>query len=275
MHFGGAINIRPRAMKKDSLTRRSFVKQSLAASAPLLFAAETLPAVAAESKAADRLEKPLKVVCVGGHPDDPESGCAGTLARYAEAGHNVTVIYLTRGERGIKDKSLDEAAAIRTAECEAACKIMGARAMFAGQIDGSTELNQMRVDEMSRLLSAENPDVLFTHWPIDTHMDHQIASLLAIRAYLALPRRPQLYFFEVNTGSQSQGFAPNTYVDITAVREKKKAALFAHRSQDGEGIWRTHHEIIANFRGREAGVGAAEAFFHLNRENKTSKLPGL
>ncbi len=25
--------------------------------------------------------RPLKVVCVGGHPDDPESGCGGTLAR--------------------------------------------------------------------------------------------------------------------------------------------------------------------------------------------------
>jgi len=33
--------------------------------------------------------------------DDPESGCAGTLARYAQLGHRVTVVYLTRGERGI------------------------------------------------------------------------------------------------------------------------------------------------------------------------------
>jgi LmbE family N-acetylglucosaminyl deacetylase len=28
----------------------------------------------------------LKVVCVGGHPDDPESGCAGTLARHSALG---------------------------------------------------------------------------------------------------------------------------------------------------------------------------------------------
>jgi LmbE family N-acetylglucosaminyl deacetylase len=99
--------------------------------------------------------------------------------------------------------------------------------------------------------------------------------MCAIRAWMALARRPQLYFFEVNTGSQSLGFTPNTYIDITATREKKKAALFAHRSQDGESIWRTHHEIIANFRGREAGVAAAEAFFHLSRDSKTSKLPGV
>ena len=44
--------------------------------------------------------KKLKVVCVGAHPDDPESGCGGTLLKYAEAGHEVTVIYVTRGDAG-------------------------------------------------------------------------------------------------------------------------------------------------------------------------------
>jgi LmbE family N-acetylglucosaminyl deacetylase len=72
-------------------------------------------------------KKPLSVICVGAHPDDPEESSFGTLARYAEAGHRVTVIYLTRGERGIRDKSLEEAAAIRTAEAEAACRVIGGR----------------------------------------------------------------------------------------------------------------------------------------------------
>ena len=35
----------------------------------------------------------LNVVCVGGHPDDLESGCGGTLAHYSGRGHNVTIIY--------------------------------------------------------------------------------------------------------------------------------------------------------------------------------------
>lgn len=71
------------------------------------------------------------------------------------------------------------------------------------------------------------------------------------------------------------GFVPNTYVDVTTVLEKKKTALLAHRSQNGEEIWRRHHETIAEFRGREAGVKAAEAFFHLDRPTPTGKLPGL
>jgi LmbE family N-acetylglucosaminyl deacetylase len=216
----------------------------------------------------------LKVVCVGGHPDDPESGCGGTLSMYAAAGHKVTVIYLTRGERGIQGKSLDEAAKIRTAEAEAACRLIGAKPVFAGQIDGATELNKARVDDMTKLVDAEAPDVVFTHWPIDTHMDHQIASLLTIRTWFANARRFPIYFFEVDLGAQTMGFAPTQYVDIAQVRERKKSALFAHKSQDGERIYHDHHQVMEDFRGREARVSAAEAFVLLPSAQGAQKLPG-
>jgi LmbE family N-acetylglucosaminyl deacetylase len=249
-------------------SRREFLRNTA------LVSAAALPLGAAEGTAPDSGKK-IKVVCVGGHPDDPESGSAGTLARYSAARHSVTVIYLTRGERGIRDKGLDEAAKIRTGECEAACKIMGAKAVFFGQIDGDTSVTKAHVERMTKLLAEENPQVVFTHWPIDTHMDHQVASFLTIRACMNLGYRFALYFFEVNSGSQSQGFFPNTYVDVTSVLDKKKEALFAHVSQDGQGVWRDHHEVIAAWRGREAGVKAAEAFVRFNRDSKISNLPGI
>ncbi len=250
-------------MQEQGRSRRRFLSSSL------------LLAAAAPPLAGQAPSRRLKVVCVGGHPDDPESGCGGTLARYAELGHQVTIIYLTRGERGIHGKSETEAAAIRTAEAEAACKILGAKPVFAGQIDGATEVSQARAEALLKLISAEDPDIAFTQWPIDTHLDHQAASILTFRAYLAPPRRFPLYFFEVDLGAQTLGFKPTDYVDITATREKKKAALFAHRSQNGEGIYQKHHEVMENFRGREAGVAAAEAFVHLARSARSDKLPGL
>ena len=88
----------------------------------------------------------LNVVCVGGHPDDPESGCGGTLAHYSGRGHNVTIIYLTRGEAGIPGKTHDEAAAIRTEEALKACRVLGASPVFAGQIDGSSEITNARYE---------------------------------------------------------------------------------------------------------------------------------
>src|SRR5207237_7760353 len=120
----------------------------------------------------------LTGVCVGGPPADAESGCGGALSLYAARGAAVTVIYLTRGERGIPGKSLADAASIRTAECETACKIIGAKALFFGQIDGATEITRAHVGAMTQLLATAKPDVVFTHWPVDTHMDHQVASML-------------------------------------------------------------------------------------------------
>jgi len=231
-----------------------------------------VPAVAVGQASRNRL---LKVVCVGGHPDDPESGCGGTLARYAVLGHAVTIIYLTRGEAGIPGKSHDEAGAIRSAECVAACRVVGAKPVFAGQVDGATVVDSKAAESLGRLISAERPDIVFTQWPIDSHLDHQAASTLTFRAWLSAGRSFELYYYEVNLGSQTMDFHPTDYVDITALREKKKAALFAHKSQNGEEIYRAHHEPMETLRGREAGVAAAEAFVHLARINSTSRLPGL
>ncbi|HVN06398.1 MAG TPA: PIG-L deacetylase family protein [Bryobacteraceae bacterium] len=231
-----------------------------------------LPALAAGQSASGRT---LRIVCVGGHPDDPESGCGGTLARYAAAGASVTVLYLTRGEAGIPRESHSAAAAIRSAECEAACKILRAKPVFAGQIDGATTVDRNTADTVTKLISDEDPAVVFTHWPIDSHLDHQAASTLAYRAWLAARGRFELYYYEVDLGSQTMGFHPTDYVDITAVRDLKKAALFAHKSQDGEAIYRHYHQPMENWRGREAGCGAAEAFVHLARVHGSTPLPGM
>ena len=75
-------------------------------------------------------------------------------------------------------------------------------------------------------------------------------------------------------GSQTMGFAPAHYVDITGVRETKKTALFAHKSQRGEDIYRQYHEVMENFRGREARVAAAEGFVLLPSAHGAERLPG-
>jgi LmbE family N-acetylglucosaminyl deacetylase len=106
-------------MRPSELSRRKFIKGSWTLAAPSMLA---IPMAAPQGPTAVPT-RPFKVVCVGGHPDDPESGCAGTLARYVQSGHRVTIVYLTRGERGIAGKSNQEAATIRTAECEAACNL--------------------------------------------------------------------------------------------------------------------------------------------------------
>ena len=197
-------------MTDSDVSRRDFVRRSIGAAAASLLPLHPASAEAKPPRA------PLRIVCVGAHPDDPESGCGGTLARYAAAGHTVTIVYLTRGERGIDGKSLEDAARIRTLEAEAACVALGATPLFVGQIDGDTALTKAHVVAMTKLLGELKPDVVFAHWPVDTHMDHQVASVLASRACMSL-RTTALYYYDVNPGSQTSAFQPTTYVDITPV----------------------------------------------------------
>jgi LmbE family N-acetylglucosaminyl deacetylase len=143
-----------------------------------------MPLAAALAQGQAASPKRLKVVVVGGHPDDPESGCGGTMARLADLAHEVVALYLTRGEHGVPGKTNQQAAAIRTAEARKACAILKARPAFAGQIDGATEINPARFDAFAEILLGEKPDLVFTHWPVDTHRDHRAASLLTYDAWL-------------------------------------------------------------------------------------------
>jgi LmbE family N-acetylglucosaminyl deacetylase len=215
----------------------------------------------------------LRVVVVGAHPDDPESSCGGTMSRYADHGHEVTAVYLTRGEAGIKGKTVEEAAAIRTAEAERACQILKARPVFAGQVDGKTEVNARRYQEFRELIEAQNPDVVFSPWPIDSHRDHRAASLLTYDAWEQDDRRFELYYTEVNVGEQTSNFQPTHYVDITPVLDRKRQACLAHISQDPGSFYSQYHEPMQRFRGMEYRCQAAEAFVSALRNPTRCSLP--
>jgi len=219
--------------------------------------------------------KKLNVVCIGAHPGDPEFGCGGTMAKYANAGHNITFLYLTRGEAADPSKSFAESAAIRTKEAEKACKILHAKAVFVGQIDGNTILSREKNDDIARLITSENPDLVFTQWPMDSHPDHQVAGMLGLTAWIRSSRLFPLYFYEVNTGSETMAFTPTDYVDITSVREKKMAAMYSHLSQDPDGTYKNYFKPLEEFRGLECGVKAAEAFIQFKDKTERTTIPGL
>ena len=197
------------------------------------------------------------------------------MAKYSEAGHKVTFIYLTRGEASDPNKTYAEMAALRTREAEASCKVLNAKPIFAGQIDGNTLLDKAKNEEMAKLLLTAKPDVVFTQWPIDSHPDHQVTGMLALTAWTRSERAFHLYFYEVNTGVETMAFTPTDYVDITAVHEKKKAAMFAHKTQDPIETYNNYFKPLEEFRGLEAGVKVAEGFIHFKARAERASIVGL
>jgi LmbE family N-acetylglucosaminyl deacetylase len=183
------------------------------------------------------------------------------MARLADLGHDVIALYVTRGEAGIRGKTHAQAAAIRTREAIAACKVLGARAVFAGQIDGQTEVTSARYVEFRKVLEPEKPDIVLTHWPIDTHRDHRATALLVYDAWLQLGRKFGLYYYEVATGEESQHFRPTHYVAIDKTESRKRAACYAHASQAPAKFYPIQQQM-QRFRGLESGCAQAEAYIH-------------
>ena len=209
-------------MEKHKSARRDFIKMSALAFGGVAIS----PAIGVAHQATKFIpinpeEKKLNIVCVGAHPGDPEFGCGGTMAKYSDAGHQVTFLYLTRGEASDPKKLMR-----KWQHCEPkrqkACRILNAKPEFAGQIDGNTILDKSKNEEMAKLILPVNPDIVFTQWPVDAHPDHQVTGLLALTAWVKSNRQFHLYFYEVNTGVETMGFTPTDYVDITTVRERKK-----------------------------------------------------
>lgn len=248
------------------MNRRKMLKLTGAAITGASVLSSSVAALAnTEEKTEVRSKK--KALIIGAHPDDPETACGGTMVLLRNAGYEIVSVYMTRGEAGITGKSHDEATTIRMAEAENACKILGARAVFMTQTDGNSEVNKERYIEMRTLIKEEAPDIVFTHWPIDSHADHRVCSLLVYDAWRRLDYTFELYYFEVMSGTQTQLFQPTDYVDITNVAQIKKDACYCHESQNMQHLYEDWHDGMEHFRGLEYRCARAEAFIHLRRSN--------
>jgi LmbE family N-acetylglucosaminyl deacetylase len=214
--------------------------------------------------------KKLRVVVVGAHPDDPESGCGGLIAQLTNQGHEVVVGYLTcyRGDRKI---GTEPEGPVRQREATAACQILGAKPHFFDYAHEKLSADEATVTAVAAWLKKVQPDVVVTHWPLDTHPNHHVTSSLVWQCYLR-DSTWGLYLFEVMTDQQSLGFQPDLYLDIEAVRELKRRALDCHQSQKPDAIWAVH-DTMHRRRGAEAGVKVAEAFIRVESNKERPKLP--
>ena len=181
------------------------------------------------------------------------------MLKLKEMGAEVVSVYFTSGEAGIRGKSHEEARAIRKVEAQNACEVMGVRSIFMTQIDGNTEVNKARYEEMKALIEAEKPDMVITHWPIDSHRDHRLCSILVYDAWRRTGYSFDLYYGEVMTGLQTQNFTPTLWVDITDYHDQKVKAYYCHVSQGMDEI-REWHDPMEVLRGMERHCKYAEAF---------------
>lgn len=195
----------------------------------------------------------LKIMIVGGHPGDPEYGCGGTIARLSSLGHDVVLLYLNDG-------AWETSAAVRIAEAKRACEILKARPMYANQQNGHAIVDSTTYKAFQKIIEAENPDAVLNQWFIDNHPDHRAIANLTYEAWKQLKRRFAMYYYEVSDGEDTMQFpVPTHYVDISNVATTKKAACYAHASQNPDFFYGLQ-DTVAAFRGLASGYKRAEAY---------------
>lgn len=218
----------------------------------------------------------MKVLAVGAHPDDLEILCGGTLARYAQEGHDVVMCHATKGDRGSFEYSAEEVSTIRHREAGAAAEVIGAEHISLGLSDA--EVNASDPEQrlmMIDLVRATKPDVIITHSPNDYMGDHNEVSRLVFDTsfFASLPLIetahayhevvPALFYMDTFTGLR---FEPTEFVDISEVVETKVQMLSCHESQlrwirDHDGVDIVGQlKITGAFRGHQSGVPFAEGF---------------
>ena len=224
----------------------------------------------------------MKVLAVGCHPDDIEVACAGTLVKYKQLGHDVTVCHVANGNMGHVEIMPPELRTIRIGEARKAGAIahINVRTLDIGDLavyDGLRDQRDLMVD----MIRQEQPDVIITHSPNDYMPDHVAVSKLVFDASFtascahyetpsfngdnALPPVPVVPLFYMDTLA-GVGFMPTEYVDISETIETKIDMLECHISQLK---WMRDHDNIdfaefvrtcARFRGLQSGCDYAEAF---------------
>ncbi len=170
-----------------------------------------------------------RLLVLAPHPDDEVIGCGGLVALHLRDGRQVRAVIVTNGAEAGEAK-------IREEESRRGLRILGnVEAEFLHFPDRrlADELDALKT-RLREMLAAFKPDLIAVPSPVEIHPDHAalarafcelIQSDESLFAALAVAR---VAFYEV-----SYPIRPNTLIDITAVADRKYAAIGAHQSQLG------------------------------------------
>lgn len=201
---------------------------------------------------------PERAMVVVAHPDDAEFMVAGTAAKWAARGAELTYAIITNGNKGSEDPEMTPTrlAEIREAEQRAAGRILGVRNFeFLGYEDGYLVHTLDLRRDITRLIRRYRPDVVVTFDPTArfmydayaNHPDHRAAGDATVDAIFP-SARDRLTFPELLSDGlephkvkqlwmgAAAGVNANVWVDIGETVELKKRALLAHPSQLGEEV---------------------------------------
>ncbi|MCC9146429.1 MULTISPECIES: PIG-L deacetylase family protein [unclassified Arthrobacter] len=241
---------------------------------------------------------PARALAFAAHPDDIDFGAAGTLARWAREGTEITYCIMTSGDAGGFDPAdRSSVSAVRSGEQWEAARQVGVRdVVFLGERDGYLEATHAVIAQVVEQIRRVRPDVVLSMHPERnwdrlqaSHPDHLACGEIVTRAVYPAAENPFAYPELAERGLQAYKVpwlwfygAPrgreNTAVDVSSTVDVKLAAIRVHASQhpDIEGMDASVRRFLQdNARRHGLPEGASAEAFHAVGVNTPETIAGF
>ena len=218
----------------------------------------------------------MHVVAVSARPGDVEFAVGGTLARFVNQGDTVTIVTIANGNSTTSEMPPRELAAIAQSESVLASQQLGVDLIWMNHSDFAVSSDAVTRLKMVEILRSANTDLVLGPTPLSNQIDVgatwdllraaiEMASVPNVQSNSeALLSRPVLVAYE---HAWSVGFVTTEFVDVTRVFTSKIKTLNEHRLLSSRLKKEQSFDLaeaartVGMYRGLQAGVGFAEAFY--------------
>ena len=197
-------------------------------------------------------ETPKKILALSPHTDDIELGCAGTLNRLKGLGSEIFILNFSLAP---PSEGYDESMIKK--EFSSSASLIGADfKMLNLPIRHLSEHRQQILDELFKLNSEHNFDLVFCHSTYDQHQDHQTVQAEAFRAF----KNTTILGYELPWNCMK--FSTDIFVKLKEDDMQKKLEMInAYKSQLHRGyMCKDYIYSIAKTRGLQIRTEYAECF---------------
>ncbi|MHA2029247.1 MAG: PIG-L deacetylase family protein [Candidatus Kariarchaeaceae archaeon] len=227
----------------------------------------------------------ITLLAIFAHADD-ELNCVGTMANYTDAGHNVVLAFLTKGENASTvEGNAEEIMIKRKKHTEKIETLLGVSVRFLDFSDSNIAYSVENGYRIAELIKEVKPNIIITWGKFDRigagHPDHRnCADLVRDAVSYARYKRNGSNFepyresidFLTYTDSRTPSSMELTFIDVTD--QSKRIIDFIKIYKEAYGDWPVEEFKMSSmtYNGRLSGVKYAEVFSVVNRGTPAGKI---